>query len=270
MGNIDLRSRFGLHTVPFTREIRVEHHQALPLYAETLDGLEGAVQKRMSAALVAPAGTGKTNLLRALCARLPEARYRCHYVKVSNLSKRDVCHEIALCMGLAPAGAYNSLLRRIQEKALTVADTDGLRPVLLLDDAHELRPDVLGMLAPLTNFDMDSRLVLSVILAGLSPLAALLRRTDMEGIARRFSHFAILRTLSRDETAAYVAHRMTVAGATCVPFDQGSLDALFEIGRGNLRATDQLALKSLELADQKGLATVDHVMVIEARRLLWP
>jgi type II secretory pathway predicted ATPase ExeA len=109
----DLRSRFGLHSVPFTREIRLEHHDhALPLYDETLDALESAVWKRMSAALIAPAGTGKTNLLRALCARLPEARYRCQYVKVSNLSRRDMCREIALSMGLAPAGAYNALLRR--------------------------------------------------------------------------------------------------------------------------------------------------------------
>lgn len=270
MAKPDLRGRYGLHTVPFTREIRVEHHQLLPQYTETLAALEGAVQKRMSAALIAPAGTGKTNLLRALCARLPEARYRYQYVKCSNLSRRDMCREIALCMNLAPTGAYNALLRRIQEKALSTTDSDGLRPVLLLDDAHELRPDVLGMMAPLTNFDMDSRLVLSVILAGLPPLSALLRRPEMEGIARRFSHFAVLRTLSRDETAAYIAHRMTVAGATLVPFDQGAIDALFEIGRGNLRATDQLALKSLELADQKDLAMVDHVQVIEARRLLWP
>jgi len=270
MGTIDLRSRFGLHTVPFTREIRVEHHHALPQYAETLDGLEGAVHKRMSAALIAPAGTGKTNLLRALCARLPEARYRCHYVKVTSLSKRDMCREIALSMGLPPAGAFNALMRHIQDKALGISDTDGLRPVLLLDDAHDLRPDVLSMLAPLTNFDMDSRLVLSIVLAGQPPLAAVLRRSELEGIARRFAHFAVLRSLSRDELASYVAHRCSVAGATTVPFEQGSVDALFEIGRGNLRATDQLALKALELADQKGLSVVDHVQVIEARRLLWP
>jgi general secretion pathway protein A len=126
------------------------------------------------------------------------------------------------------------------------------------------------MLAPLTNFEMDSRLVLSVVLAGQPPLATLLRRSELEGIARRFAHYAQLRPLSRDETAAYVAHRCTVAGAATVPFDQGSLDALFEIGRGNLRATDQLALKALEIAAAKEADTVESVHVIDARRLLWP
>ena len=270
MGIPDLRSRFGMHTLPFTREISVKHHLTLPPYVEALDGLVSAVQNRMCAALIGPAGTGKTNILRALVQRLPEARYNIHYVKVTGLSKRDLCRDIAQVMGLPPVGAFNALMHRIQAKVLCAADTEGVRPVLLLDDAHELRPDVLGMLAPLTNFEMDSRLVLSVVLAGQPPLAVLLRRTEMEGIARRFAHYATLRTLSRDETAAYVAHRCTVAGAVTSPFDHASVDALYEIGRGNLRATDQLALKALETAERKGTATVDQVQVIEARRLLWP
>ena len=270
MKTFELRGRFGLHTMPFTREIRVDHLLTQPQFVEALDGLEGAVHKRMGAAVIAPAGTGKTTVVRVLVSRLPEARYRTHYVKVTGLSKRDMCREIALVMGVQSSGAYNALVRRIQAKVLETADTDGLRPVLILDEAQDLRPDVLAMLAPLTNFDMDSRLVLSVVLAGQPPLATLLRRPELEGIARRFAHYAVLRPLSRDETAAYVAHRCTVAGATTQPFDQGSLDALYEIGRGNLRATDQLALKALELADQKGADTVDHMQVIEARRLLWP
>jgi type II secretory pathway predicted ATPase ExeA len=89
-----------------------------------------------------------------LVARLSEARYRCHYIKVSGLSKRDLCREIAVVMGLKPAGSYNALIRRIQEDLVEKTDTDGLRPVLLVDQAQDLRPDVLDMLAVVTNFDM--------------------------------------------------------------------------------------------------------------------
>ena len=267
---MDLRAKYGFHATPFTREIRVEHHFPLPCHTEARDGIEGAIHRRMSAAMTGPAGTGKTGLLRAIVARLPEARYRCHYVKVTGLSKRDTCREIAHVMGLPPTGAYNALVRRVQESALEAADTDALRPVLILDEAQDLRPDVLGMLAPLTNFDMDSRLVLSVILTGQPALATMLRRTELEGIARRIAHYATLRPMSRDETASYLAHRCTVAGATTNPFDQGAQEAIYEIGRGNLRATDRLALKALELATAKDEDVVDHVRIIDARRLLWP
>ena len=50
----------------------------------------------MSAALIAPAGTGKTALLRHLRSVLPEPRYYVQYVKVTGLSKRDMCREIAV------------------------------------------------------------------------------------------------------------------------------------------------------------------------------
>ena len=266
----DLRAVFGFHAVPFTREIRTDDHFALPFLDQALAGLLRAVEDRMSAALIAPAGTGKTALLRLLRAALPEARYQVHYVKVTGLSKRDMCREIAIACGAAPAGSYPMLVRRLQERFETVSHNEGRRPVLLLDESQDLRPDVLGMLRLLTNFDMDSRLVLSVILAGTTPLRTLLARDEQEAIARRIFYYAQLRLLSRDEIAAYVAHRCAVAGAATVPFDERTLDALFEIGRGNLRATDDLALKSLEHAAAAGLPTVSVQHVVAARKDILP
>jgi type II secretory pathway predicted ATPase ExeA len=58
----------------------------------------------------------------------------------------------------------------LQERFETTAHNEGRRPVLVLDESHELSPDVLGMLCILTNFDMDSRLVLSLVIAGQTPL----------------------------------------------------------------------------------------------------
>ena len=162
------------------------------------------------------------------------------------------------------------LVRRLQERFEATAHQEGRRPLLLLDESHELRPDVLGMLRILTNFDMDSRLVLSLVIAGQTSLRALLARDEQEAMARRIIHYAQLRLLSRDELAQYVAHRCAVAGAARAPFDDRSLDAIFEIGRGNLRATDDLAFKSLDYAAAGGHAAVSVQHVIAARKDLWP
>lgn len=266
----DLRSHFGFHTIPFTREIAIEHRFSLPVFDEPLGALRRVVDQRMSAALIAPAGTGKTSLLRALCSQLPEARYRIHYVKVTGLSKRDMCRELATAIGTQPAGTYPTLVRRIQEHFAAVSDTDGLRPVLLIDEGHELRADVLAMLRLLTNFEMDSRLVLSIVLAGQLGLRTMLRRNELEDIARRLAHYAVLRPLSRAETQRYLEHRCTIAGANTTPFDDPARDAIYEIGRGNLRATDRLALKALELASCEPCDVVSANHLVEARKMLWP
>jgi general secretion pathway protein A len=267
----DWRSRFGFHTTPFTREIAVRERYKADFLEEAVLALAGVAADRMSGALIGPAGAGKTSVLRALVEEhLPEARYRVHYVKISDLSKRDMCREIATAAGVPPAGAYNYLIRNLQARYLAFSETDGLRPVLLIDDAHELRPEVLGVLRVLTNFDMDSRLVLSIILSGQPPLRDLLRRGDLEDVSKRLVHYATLRLLSRPETEAYIAHRSSTAGAVTIPFDTSSIDAIYEIGHGNLRATDILAMKALEVAHQRNSATVDHNHVIAARKVLWP
>jgi len=117
---------------------------------------------------------------------------------------------------------------------------------------------------------MDSRLVVSILFAGQFGLRALLRRDNLEDIARRIAHYATLRALSRPETQRYIEHRCTIAGAKTVPFDDGAIDAIYEIGRGNLRATDRLALKGLELAHEASCDVVDANYIIEARKVLWP
>lgn len=266
----DFTSRFGFNRLPFTCEIRNQDRYVNDIYQKPIDHLYRTVDKRMCGALIAPAGTGKTAVLRALIHRLPEARYRVHYVKVTSLSKRDMCREIATVIGIEPAGTYPALVKRLQQYLASSLDIDGIRPVLVVDEAHDIRPDVLAIMRILTNFNMDSRLVVSIVLTGQPPLATLLKHPALAAVTQRLALCATLRTLSGAETAQYVQHRCRVAGVASCPFDTQAMQALYEIGRGNLRATDQLSLKALETAHDRDCDTVESNHVAEARRLLWP
>jgi len=208
----DFISRFGFHTTPFTCEIRPGEHFIHEIYQEPLDHLVGIVNKRMSAALIAPAGTGKTAMLRSLRSKLPETRYQAHYLKVTDLSKRDFCREIAVAVGAEPAGNYPALVRRLQDRFTSSMDIDGSRSLLLIDEAHDIRPDVLGILRILTNFDMDNRLVVSIVLAGQAPLKKMLQHPKLEDVAHRLAYCATLRLLSRKESVLYIKHRCRIAG----------------------------------------------------------
>lgn len=267
---MDLRSTFGFHTTPFTRELRTEDMMSLPFVDEGIQRISKTIEKRMSAVLTGPAGGMKTGALRKLVENLPEARYRTRYVKVTGLSKRDMCREIAAVCGIDSAGQFASLVRRLQERFENDYSTDGLRPVLILDEAHDLRPDVLGMFRILTNFHMDSKLVLSVVLAGQLGLKELLSRDDQEAMARRIVCYVTFRSLTRDETQNYIAHRCMVAGARNCPFDSGAVDAIFEMSRGNARTIDNLALGAIEAAAASKLNAVSSIHVVDARRSLWP
>lgn len=263
---IDLRAHFGLQSLPLTRELPIDRRMPIPTHETALDALRATVEDRMSAALIAPAGTGKSVILRALAAALPEARYRVHYLHVTALSKRDFCRHLATAIGAPPAGHTGALVAAIQQRAIALADADAVRPVLLVDEAHEMRPDVLGLLRLLTNFEIDSRLVLSIVLAGQPPLRTLLRRDELSAVRGRLAHVASLRSLTRDESCRYVTHRLAVAGATGELFDTAALDAVYEVAQGNLRALDTIALKALyqAAADGAEVCGLDHVIAARA------
>lgn len=265
---MEFYAHFGLRKMPFTREVLVSEMYNHPQHEQVLSCLIRAVEQRMSAGLMGPAGYGKTSLIRAMRDRLPDVRYDVHYVKVSGLSKRDMCRVIAQSLHLAEAGTFPRLLRLVQESLEEGSQANGRRTVLILDDAHGIRPDVLGMFKALTNYDMDSKLVLSILLVGQPPLAKLLQHTKLLDVAQRLSWFGELRALSRDETLAYIAHRSKIAGANRSLFDERALEALYEMSRGNLRAIDHLSRRSLEVAHSEKSDVVGSNHVITARGTL--
>ncbi len=266
----DLLSRYSFHEIPFTREIAVKDRFQQENQNLQLEHLKRTVDKKMSATVIAPAGTGKTMLLRTLVDRLPETRYRVHYVKVTSLSKRDLCREIAVIVGVKPAGNYPTLVRRMQERFASSYDTDSVKSVIIIDEAHLMRIDVLGVLNVLTNFDMDSRLVVSIILAGQPPLMHFLKQDALEDVTKRMAHFATLKLFSPKELEEYITHRCRIAGSHSTLFEKDALTSIHEITRGNLRATDYLCLKSLETAHDHGNDSVNANHVVEARGMLWP
>jgi general secretion pathway protein A len=260
--------RFRFQGVPFSREFGIEHRHKIPAIEEQVSRIKAVVDQRQSAVLVAPAGCGKTVTIRALRDKLPEARYKTTYLKLADLSSRDMCREIAAALGMVSAGIYPTLVRALEEKLRTGFDS-GVRQVMFFDDAHEMRPEVLRLFRLLTNFEMDSRLVVSIVLSGQLPLKKLLMRDDLEDVRQRLVHCGELTPLSREETRGYIEHRLTIAGGKANIFEDQAMEAIYEMSKGNMRAVDKLATASLERADAAGRSRVDAADVSKARVSTW-
>ena len=261
--------RFRFNSQPFTREIKVEHRLKIAHIEEQIAALKATVDQRQSAVLVAPAGAGKTLALRALRALLPEARYSTAYIKLANLSARNMCREVALAIGVAPVGHFPGLVRAVEEKLRSGYLDTGRRQVVIFDDAQDMREDALRLVRLITNFEMDSRLVVSVVLSGHIALKQRLLRDEMNDIHQRLSHCGELTLLAREETRAYVEHRSVIAGAQPAPFEAQAIEAIHEISRGNMRAIDRLANASLIEAARSNKDKVDSGDVAVARARTW-
>lgn len=260
---------FHFVKTPFTREVPIEQRFKVDSIDRETKELQRVIESRQSAALAGPAGSGKSVILRALVAALPEARYQVVYLKLANLGARDMCRQIALGLQLPGAGSYPLLVRNLEEKLQAGFVDHGMRQVLIFDDAHEMRPEAIRLLRLLTNYEMDSKLFVSVILAGHLSLKKIVMSPDLEDIKQRLSYCAELCLLSREESKAYIQHRVKIAGASRNPFANDAIDGIFEITHGNMRAIDKIAYASLQVSASAGREVVSASEVAVARTSQW-
>ncbi|MGY8860808.1 MAG: ExeA family protein, partial [Pseudomonadales bacterium] len=90
----------------------------------------------------------------------------------------------------------------------------GRKTVLLIDEAQHLDFDVLEQIRLLTNLETDSEKLLQIILIGQPELAQMLARPELRQLNQRITARYNLGPLNLDETAAYIQHRLQVAGMT--------------------------------------------------------
>jgi type II secretory pathway predicted ATPase ExeA len=107
------------------------------------------------------------------------------------------------------------------------------RTVLIIDEAQNMAADTLEELRMLSNVNADKDQVLQVILVGQAGLRDTFRRPDMQQFAQRIVVDYHLEPLDRQETRAYIRHRIAVAGGHDLQlFDDAACDAVYEHSQG--------------------------------------
>ena len=109
-----------------------------------------------------------------------------------------------------------------------------IRPVLLIDEAQEMSPDVLGELRILSSADFDATSLLTVVLSGDGRLLELLRQEDLVPLGSRIRTRLVTEAASREELLELLRHALSKAGnATLMTAEL--MDTLVDHSAGNYR-----------------------------------
>ena len=103
----------------------------------------------------------------------------------------------------------------------------GHHTVLLIDEAQNLSVSALEQLRVFSNIYDDQEHVLQIILVGQPELLEKLNRPELKQLAQRISVNFHLGPLNVNETAAYIRHRLAVAGAQHSIFDEAASAAVY-------------------------------------------
>src|ERR1700687_5909413 len=241
-------SFFGLNEKPFaiTPDPRYlylseRHAEALAHLLYGINEAGGFVQ------LTGEVGTGKTTIVRSLLAQTPENAEIALILNPRMTAPEfllTICEELGIGVQNSAPGSVKDLVD-ILSYYLLHAHAAGKRVVLVVDEAQNLSPDVLEQVRLLTNLETNTQKLLQIILIGQPELRELLARNELRQLAQRITGRYHLNPLSHQETAAYVLHRLRVAGATSDIFSSHSLSEVHRLAGGVPRVINVICDRAL-------------------------
>jgi general secretion pathway protein A len=137
----------------------------------------------------------------------------------------------------------------------------GRRTLLIFDEAQNLSIEVLEELRLLSNVNSEKDLILQILLVGQPELRAKLLRPELMQFAQRISVDFHLRPLDARDTAAYIRHRLEVAGGSPSLFAADAVDLIHARTGGVPRLLNQLCDFALVYAFADGRQNVDAELI---------
>lgn len=276
---------FGLSEPPFSITpdpgfvyLSAGHREALAhlLFGVGQGAAGGFVQ------LTGEVGTGKTTLCRCMLQQLPDTT-RIALILNPLVTPHELLESICDELGVPVEGPRDSTKSLVDalNRYLLEEHAAGHRVVAIIDEAQNLSPDALEQVRLLTNLETAKHKLLQIVLLGQPELRQLLQRQSLRQLAQRITARYHLMPLSEDETAAYVRHRMRVAGAARNPFRPAALRALHRRSGGVPRLINIIADRALagayareneRISARLVHAAADEVQPSETRvrRRAWP
>jgi type II secretory pathway predicted ATPase ExeA/outer membrane biosynthesis protein TonB len=263
------RNFFSLNELPFSIAPNPKYLFMSDRHREALShlshGLGGAGDNGGFVLLTGEVGTGKTTVSRCLMTEIPK-NTQLAFILNPTLSSQEllatICDELKIRYRKTGA-TLKTLTDKIAEKLLK-NHACNLNTLLIIDEAQHLEAEVLEQLRLLTNLETDTKKLLQVILIGQPELQQLLKRRDLRQLAQRITARYHLLPLNKVELAAYIKHRLSVAGCHRALFNKGALTAIHQLSQGIPRLINLLCHSALMEAYNSNNAVVDRKIVLKA------
>jgi type II secretory pathway predicted ATPase ExeA len=254
---------YGLTEKPFSKTPDPRFLYMSRGHKEALARLEYAVEESELALLTGEIGCGKTTISRALMDRMGD-RYHFLFVFNPRLTADELLRVIASGLEVgSPSLMKDELLKEITG-ALYRLHNEGRVPVVVIDEAQMI-PDreLFDEIRLLTNFQLDDKNLLSVILMGQPELRGMLASPVYEPFRQRISLNFHLAPLGLEETLEYLDFRVVAAGGEPGLFSPDAVARIYELSGGVPRKINSVATNALLIGFGKDAAWIDASIIEE-------
>jgi len=235
------KTHFSLARYPFEPSIEVDDLLPLKGQQEALSRIRHLVELRGIGVLTGEPGCGKSTVCRQMAGELHPGLHLHRYVSLTTGSVSDLYETLSRAFGLEPVSQRARAFRAIRTEVTRRIREARQLPVLVVDEAHLLRGELLEELRLLTNYRMDSENRLCLLLAGHTELRHRLAMAAYESLDQRIVVRCHLAGLQPDEVEGYLLHRMKLAGADVPVFRDDAVRSIAQTSNGIPRRIDRVA-----------------------------
>jgi len=256
-----MRHFFGFTREPFSADVRVDelYHTA---------ALEGAKERFLYtvsleavSVITGDVGSGKSTALRYASSTLHPSQYQIISVIASTGSIIEILKQISMALDIEWTSiSLAKLMHAVRGMIMEIGKRKQV-PILIIDEASLLRTEVFAQLHTLGQFEMDSKPLLPIILAGQNNLLDKLMYLTSRPLASRVIGRSHLEGLKQKDMAGYLKHHLEVAGIKEQLFSDEAILAIHQGSGGLLRRANLLAKGSLIAAAREKCLVVsaEHV-----------
>ena len=237
MNTKKLLAMYGLKWNPFSPELPGEGLFLTPRIEQFAWRVEQLVQEGGFALITGESGTGKSVALRIVAGRLSALRdVSVGVIERPQSRTADFYRELGdlFAVKLQPHNRWGGF-KALRERWKAHVASSRIRPVLLVDEAQEMSPEVLSELRILSSADFDATSLLTVVLSGDGRLLDRLRQEDLIPLGSRIRTRLVTEPASREELLELLSHALSKAGnATLMTAEL--METLVDHSAGNYRS----------------------------------
>ncbi len=252
---------FGLQERPFSKTPDPRFLFLSKGHREALARMQYAVEERDLVLLTGEIGCGKTTLSRALMDTLDDS-FKVVCLVNPRLTPLEFLSSLARHLGVTePARFKVDLLEQIGKILFEYYEND-MTPVVVIDEAQLVpHKETFDEIRLLTNFQLDDRNLISIVLMGQPELKQRLRHRAYEPLRQRIGMQFELTPLSQAETSEYLDFRVVTAGGRPGLFSEEAVAAVFSYSNGTPRMINHAASLALLECFGRGEARIEQSVV---------
>ena len=135
-----------------------------------------------------------------------------------------------------------------------------LAPLLIVENAHTLGPNVLKLLCDLAELRVKGKSALRIVLSSRESMSSVIESPAMQPLSKRLTAKFVLQPLTRNETADYVYKKLISGGCSNPQYlaPRDVCDHMHSVSGGWPGMIDRMAMLTIANAERMPLR-VDHV-----------